>query len=977
MTPQEQIELLIPDVQLRKLIFGTDSGEEILNNAENYINFFSNILLITTLLVHILFINWKKNHENSQAELRNRVANSNSVLRIYNMLDLAYDPNRISGEFIDDFITNLSIDYMLDKRMSLCENSSNNFSFVQMLRLRDFFNFEQNNHLSSYLWLLKRKRLSSKFESNFTFDQLIECIKMFSYLKETKVDFEPFINQNMINLYKVNLDINSCADLKNLLPINMEYSIIYDDFLGTYYLENFEFEDNKKFDENNEKNQNFILKMINLNNQDSFTIILKDAMESTNTFNELTQNFNVWGPTVVEDFIIDYDIINITIERQSSFFFKDYILLNNQYIKTLSIVISDALTIESKNQIMNTFHSKYKDIFEKMSVTSLYYNNAVRGSRWDEIVLLLMLEEGIFNFIRFVMIHSKGYDYYNAFLNSFYLLFSKAEIDKIVQSDSFLEDPTRFALETHSNSKYDCMAKAIIKIASKLHEKYNYQSTDALYPSTIYPTTIDDVILEIQRIYQSETDKTKKIIYMSNVILRVLNFLKSFYKKVIQYSQNREDFLIKSKDNFDFQDYKEYQKAKNELFNVFDTESEYSYKKTYAYKDKEDSAKMLAEAFDILVKFNNEYRSKDNPHHRQGILYDTLGKNKFFSNRKMLEFKEKISCIILKETQNNLKEFYEVINDFVKYLKYGIDVKESQIETKYFWENSIYPLVGQYCSGVTSIDGYKYSYFKINADAKEEKNFNVKMIIDDEFDFGNLYYCVPNINRVAKINDAENDRIWISPIIIPCYYFIPKLANHIQNLSEEEDYLTAIEMIYESDPLLYKNLFGSIENAQKVMPYLFDDSNSKYYKNHYYIVKKKISGKNEVIAIACKYKDDNLFWNEEEIIIKAFDESGVERPSTFGKAMKILKNSYTQTIGSYYSMIDDVCVREDFRLKGYGKAFILYLLKLAEKDKEGVKLIVYCHNAIAINLYSSLGFVIEREIKDEVSEEQYYEMIKL
>ena len=61
---------------------------------------------------------------------------------------------------------------------------------------------------------------------------------------------------------------------------------------------------------------------------------------------------------------------------------------------------------------------------------------------------------------------------------------------------------------------------------------------------------------------------------------------------------------------------------------------------------------------------------------------------------------------------------------------------------------------------------------------------------------------------------------------------------HFEKLKLREDYEAVIELVYQTDPYLYPDLFGSLENAKKIMPFLLDDKKSTWFKDYIYTVKK-------------------------------------------------------------------------------------------------------------------------------------------
>ncbi len=156
------------------------------------------------------------------------------------------------------------------------------------------------------------------------------------------------------------------------------------------------------------------------------------------------------------------------------------------------------------------------------------------------------------------------------------------------------------------------------------------------------------------------------------------------------------------------------------------------------------------------------------------------------------------------------------------------------------------------------------------------------------------------------------------------------------------------------------------------MSILFDNSNSKFSKNHYYIIKKQ----EQVVAVAALYKSTDFKWDTDNIRI-AFEDAGVDLPETFEEAVNYLKEIFDDCIGASFCLVDDLCVKEEFRNRGIGKSLVMYLSKKAESENLSVVLSVYNENNVAFDLYSSVGFIPYAEVSiTEDCSKNYIKMIK-
>ena len=131
------INRLIPDENLRHVIFNFEDEDDIfLSDDKGCLTYFSNIMTFSMLLVWNAFLAWKKGINDKEID------GNNSFWRIYNMLDKACDPTKISGEFVDDLLINLEIDCLLDTEtsQSFVESSESVIFSSSPIRITSFRN---------------------------------------------------------------------------------------------------------------------------------------------------------------------------------------------------------------------------------------------------------------------------------------------------------------------------------------------------------------------------------------------------------------------------------------------------------------------------------------------------------------------------------------------------------------------------------------------------------------------------------------------------------------------------------------------------------------------------------------------------------------------------------------------------------------------------------------------------------------------
>ncbi|MEG2456195.1 MAG: hypothetical protein RSB08_00060, partial [Clostridia bacterium] len=808
----QYIDRLLPDENVKSIIFNyANKYENFFSDEKVCLQYFSNILTFSYFTIYSKFLTWIKKFNEKKQNEREVDQFSNSMIRIYNLLNSTYNPMKVNSDFIENLIINLQIDFMLKN------NVSN--SFLTTLGLQEFFNFN-NNKLTTYIHALKQSRLSTRFSANFGFQELCECIKMFPFLSECKVEI---------------IDNKKCNDLQNIvLAFNSDsMEIKYNELMlvkneMVFYLEDFNFIDPKVFDENNEKNQKIILNYIATEQKLQFDVSLSDC--NLIDFN----NYLIVEDDIIENFLIDYDIINLSNIHSGSFFFKGCIAVNNNYLKYLALTISDMISSATKDKIIAKYYNKYKNIFKTFYVKSLYKNNNITSYSWDEIIIFLLLEEGVFDFIKYLLSCEK----YDAFLSAFKLRFGVV-VNDLMNDEKSINDPTANLLYTSEDKRTTCQAKAIIYLATKL-----LYFSETRMTKNFYPASISDYIVEMHAIIVSNKTIIDKLFSLLSKLFKINNFLYIFYSSVFDYIQEKKcselsDFENLTLENQKKENAKYLAKLRRNVIKIKQNKINYIDLLKIDVNNVnniEQLVRFINNSFEKILELNCNYSQRNTL--KNEILFEVFGVRTMFDNESIVAFMEKIvnliktfNCDLKTNDCEQLKKLYEFLVEYFLFLQ-GTGINDSLT-------NNIYPLVANYASGVNSVDGYTFAYF--NVENTQSKTFNkIKVITGDEYSFDETYYCVPNINRIAKIED-ENDvykEIWISPIIIPCSIFYSNFVANITRLDNVSDYAATAALIYETDEQIYSSLFGSKENALKILPLLFENNFSNFYKDNIFICKK-------------------------------------------------------------------------------------------------------------------------------------------
>ncbi len=176
-------------------------------------------------------------------------------------------------------------------------------------------------------------------------------------------------------------------------------------------------------------------------------------------------------------------------------------------------------------------------------------------------------------------------------------------------------------------------------------------------------------------------------------------------------------------------------------------------------------------------------------------------------------------------------------------------------------------------------------------------------------------------------------------------------------LSFQTDYCETAELIYNTDPFIYSDIFGDMNNAKKVLIRSFENADSVFYKKAVYIVKYRPT--DEVVSVALCHSND-FKWNEDSML-RDFANSGVVPPRSFFGASEYMEKTYNyRKLGS--SMCN-ISVKESFRRRGVG--FYMLDSLLSSSDAEIIELTVLENNIAAIRLYEKLGFKIVGDAFDD------------
>jgi len=156
-------------------------------------------------------------------------------------------------------------------------------------------------------------------------------------------------------------------------------------------------------------------------------------------------------------------------------------------------------------------------------------------------------------------------------------------------------------------------------------------------------------------------------------------------------------------------------------------------------------------------------------------------------------------------------------------------------------------------------------------------------------------------------------------------------------------------LLFYTDPYIYPAFFGSIENAEKIIPEAIRRELYCFSKENIYCA---FYGK-KPLAMICKNPYGEYKWNFQEWE-ELFQKNNLKLPDTFAN---VAKNYFQQmNAESFQSNIYvlAVCVLPEYRYQGIGKGLLLRFLEKHPKDI--IVLDTLEDNAAGLALYYRAGF---------------------
>ena len=943
----DKINNFISNEEVRNFIFNfTNRESRFLTTKNDILYYLSNILVLASSMLYSRYVEWK----NKSTSHNKFIDFTNSMIRLYNSLEKIYDSSIVTFEYIDDLMMNLQIDCALNY-----SNGEN--SFLNKIGLgNNYFDFE--NRFSKVVYEIQRKRESTRYTSSIGYDDLIEFIKMFPFLNRIDLSYKPISNlyynkEISKGLKEITIVFNeeSPNSIYNK-ELELNYFLISNKEGLHYFLEKITVYDEKFGSNKKEKQQIVYLEYVEINRR--LKIALTNLEETVDKINE---EYVVIDKTGVEDLLLYFDITKYNIhELTDNYFFKDFHSFNNRYLKNLGLIISDCLSTKIKEGLLQKYGEKYKNVFSKLKIDSLAKSVWSKDNYdWDAIITILLLEEGVYKIIKTIL--SLDDNVYENIKKQFYQRIVDIDDKVSKKTKMIIDNPTYNLLPSDLEFKkmeVSCKSDALVRLAMELFGR----KSEIAIENIVLPANMDQRIKNLKKMYISNRSTEEKINYFlkstEQTTKMVLVFLKSFIEYIKKISIINSNFIIEEK---------EIKKVKNDAIDSFinsvkNLKLEYvnlNYCKEYdsKYFLNEKSIKNgkfnINKIFNLLKEFNEECSKPESIENKS--LRKVIGKANLIDKddlEKIIVEYNNFFDLLLDDTSISKEEVMRIYQICVKYFRY-LQSGSLELDYEYDPEKAVYPLLGIYTSGITSRDGYLSSYFIIDMPDSDEKR--IKVLSDDIFEFQDEYFCIPNLNRIAKFSE-KSEELWVSPVIINCKHFSKNyFATYCEGDHAENDYDKISELIYNTDIHIYGALFGNLENAKKVLKILFEKPDNMFSIDKYVTVKED----KDVIAVGSIYTSATKW--DQNIVSQAMMQAGIKKPESFEFGCSYFKDTYNDINGKDRSLICDICVEEKHRNKGVGKFLLMNIIKNASAINKDLLITVYANNYAAVNLYKSLDFI--------------------
>lgn len=758
---KKKVSKLVVDEEVRKMVFNNRfDTPEFLTTTEEINRYFSNVLNLTFALLYSKFRKWK-----DSPDIDIRIDDSekfNSYMRVNKTFTELYTSKNLTFSTIEPTIMDAQLD--MHYHGVLWQN----------LGLSEILSQDTGNRFAYFVQKAKIARTSSrglqgKETLDAKYDELVEFLKLFPYLRTVNVEFTPF-GESFGDVYAVvdmpDFDAPPAEDgsapsaLKKIpFPyINRVKFVndLTDEELITYLTlinvsDEYFFLEEVVFDKvGPEKREIAYLNYSKVGSENNY---LRVNVTEDSEYTPRSGEYVAVSPKAFRTVI---KMLRINSARESKYktIIKDFYAINYRYVKQLTMSVADILTAENKNMLTAAYQYKYPDLFNHV---------------WDTIIAILIVKESATSILQ--LLFSKDDKSYNQLLFNLQMRFGSNMFDaekleretKEEASSSFNRWVEHYFGDNHtpndvSNKVIESQRVSIIsevralKLIEYLSELLKINETHGDRYKNKYPLNINSHIQMLEWLTRADLAPERKKERATSIVLNTLKSLYVFYCGFFKYVEIKNDFRERSSLYvFTGREIDEFQESANAAFR------QEVAKRLKRLQSLGTGYNAVLKMLDEIKKLNDECLFVKGRNTKNEILKNFLGRHQLLDFNKISPLTELLKF----DNSDEKSKIDEIINKLIivyGYLQNGNDVESGM--------DGIYPYVGTYEYMHETRDGYRIAHFSISAPARDSE-LDVEILSEFRYVINSKYYCLPN--KMCASNDIK---LWIEPTIIDYKNFV-------------------------------------------------------------------------------------------------------------------------------------------------------------------------------------------------------------
>lgn len=501
------------------------------------------------------------------------------------------------------------------------------------------------------------------------------------------------------------------------------------------------------------------------------------------------------------DFLKKAYIINHN-SAPKSLFAKSFFSLGFTYIKNLALAVSDIITNSTKQKFYEHFSHKYNEVFEQLG-----YRHFINVN-WDNIITILMFEEGPSGLLEFIL-DSDGI-YFDKILHNLEIRYNASGFVKKVKNNyeigqneqmnlvkKYIDDNSSIVKNIITINK-TFMAKSIIDGLAELENSKKHSNSQFVESLPMRIKSIDKVI-------NSSESMESKIIKINKALEKTFRYIIPFYYGIIAYQDYKEQALgeLEAYKHANKEHRNPTDEDKNKIFLNCEQKFYDAVREKHRLTGKMTLGQLINEFIVFANSLTNTKGRKTTITHAGKVLKDAIGRSylgslETFNNiisLKDVSFTDiednKVDILSVINSVKHQKNTYSTINlmtfnrfllnikKLFYFLIYNEDYQREMILGQQISYDPIYPYVVRYTERSENRDGYDINNFSVffSEDTGEKE---VKILSERTYEINEKYYCIPNVT-------TANSRWWIEPFLISCRKYDAIISENEVSLQKEEE----------------------------------------------------------------------------------------------------------------------------------------------------------------------------------------------